>query len=851
MADPDIDALYGAKAQATPAAPAPQRAPAGSPQPEAFNSRLDAYDNDFSAAEQQYGVPARLLKSIAHQESRGNPKAVSDQGAIGLMQILPDTAKTLGVDPRDPHQSILGAAHYIRQAIDHFGNTSDAVASYHGGFDQSKWGPKTENYRQKVLAQYGDDNPFNGLTSADAEKVFAERFGSATPPQAPQAARSASAPQPVKVYNANDAGHGTAMVPGQLIQDADGNQVRVVSVSQMKPGDAEPDPSKYTKVMRGGQTIYFANAPAGADYPNAPAPSPQQLQQKLAELQITPQDRAAVKGNVGALAVGLGKGVQDIPASLDPVASWLAHTPLGGAVDRAGVAMGLPSADEAHANNVSLNRQYNALLGNNSLATGARIAGNIAGSAPLMEVAGARLAPLLKGAGPVGEFVAGKSGGNLLMRAASQGTNGAIQGGTAAALTSGGSEMPVGDQIRSGALFGGTLGSLAPVVGAAGKMVAGSGNGGAASETAALARKARDEFDIPIRAGQVSGSPFVKYLDSSLNEVPLSGYAKSSANQRQAFSKAVAKTIGEDAPGLTQDVMAKAKARIGGEFDRVAKNTTITNSDSLLTNLGSITKEASSVLPEGEVSPLLNQVESIASAIDPKTRALSGEGYQALTRKGAPLDRLASSSNPNLRHYAQQMRGALDDALQASASGEDVAALKAARRQYKNLKTIEDLSEKAGPDGDISPASLLSAVRKSYGSYAYSGAGDMGDLAKIGQRFLKEPPNSGTATRHTIMNMLTLGGPAMAAEMFTQNPVLAAKVAAGTAALAGSRIIAGRLVGTALDNPLTRAMALGPKSAAAGPVGQQSLMNQQGKRLIGRALPIVATDMNRLQQPAT
>ena len=55
------------------------------------------------------------------------------------------------------------------------------------------------------------------------------------------------------------------------------------------------------------------------------------------------------------------------------------------------------------------------------------------------------------------------------------------------------------------------------------------------------------------------------------------------------------------------------------------------------------------------------------------------------------------------------------------------------------MKTIEPLVAKS-PTGDISPALLMSQVNKSYGGMAYNGGGDMGDLARIGQKFLKEPP---------------------------------------------------------------------------------------------------------------
>ncbi len=91
-------------------------------------------DRAFQDAGSKYGLDPALLKAIADAESSFNPNALSAQGAIGLMQIMPDTASSLGVDPHDPGQSILGAAKYLRALIDGFqGNLQLAIAAYNAG----------------------------------------------------------------------------------------------------------------------------------------------------------------------------------------------------------------------------------------------------------------------------------------------------------------------------------------------------------------------------------------------------------------------------------------------------------------------------------------------------------------------------------------------------------------------------------------------------------------------------------------------------------------------------------------------------------------------------------------------
>jgi soluble lytic murein transglycosylase-like protein len=82
---------------------------------------------------QRYNLPPSIFLSLVQQESRFNPEAVSPRGAIGLGQLMPATARELGVDPRDPVQNLEGSARYLRQQIDRFGDMSLALAAYNAG----------------------------------------------------------------------------------------------------------------------------------------------------------------------------------------------------------------------------------------------------------------------------------------------------------------------------------------------------------------------------------------------------------------------------------------------------------------------------------------------------------------------------------------------------------------------------------------------------------------------------------------------------------------------------------------------------------------------------------------------
>ena len=120
-------------------------------------------------------------------------------------------------------------------------------------------------------------------------------------------------------------------------------------------------------------------------------------------------------------------------------------------------------------------------------------------------------------------------------------------------------------------------------------------------------------------------------------------------------------------------------------------------------------------------------MQNIADTIKPDG-TMSGDSYQALTRKGSPLDR-AMSGGGNVGFYAGQIRDALDDALEQSASPQDLSALQDARTQYRNMKIVEGALP-TDPNASLDPTKLMSAVRKATPNYAYTGGGALDDAAK-------------------------------------------------------------------------------------------------------------------------
>lgn len=206
-----------------------------------------ALDPLFENAGKQYNVDPNMLRAIALQESGANPAtADSSAGAQGIMQLMPGTAKGLGVsDPRDPAQAIPAAAKLLSQrlgeaeALKAGGQDVDpasyAVMSYFGGAPGPQWGPKTYQYGQDVAAKYR----------------------SLAPPAAPSDAAGSPAAQPAVP---------TAQLPPDLVRLA------AAGVSDVEPGLAAPG---YPRVGTPAYTAYaqqeIANGVAPAAAPQAPA----------------------------------------------------------------------------------------------------------------------------------------------------------------------------------------------------------------------------------------------------------------------------------------------------------------------------------------------------------------------------------------------------------------------------------------------------------------------------------------------------------------------------------------------------------------------------------------------------
>ena len=137
--------------------------------------RLPAGDRDRYAAEirhaaARYGVPETIVAAVIRVESGFNARAISPKGARGLMQLMPDTASSLGVrDTFDPRENIDGGVRHLRALMDRFGNdlalvlaaynAGEGAVTGHGGIPPY---PETREYVRRVL-QLVDGRVLDGI----------------------------------------------------------------------------------------------------------------------------------------------------------------------------------------------------------------------------------------------------------------------------------------------------------------------------------------------------------------------------------------------------------------------------------------------------------------------------------------------------------------------------------------------------------------------------------------------------------------------------------------------------------------------------------------------------------------
>jgi hypothetical protein len=705
--------------------------------------QLDAL---YSEAGRRYNVDPRLLRAIAVVESGeradalGPPVLVNGQTvrAVGLMQIIPSTARALGIDPQDPRQSVFGAARLMSMNLDQAqGDVEEALRLYYAGPSMRNRGPRTAAYPGQVARVYVSLPPYSPQQAAAPATGDEDIFDAL-------AGRSDAAARSNVVTPSED-------ILREMAQESD-------------------DEELFNELVR----------------PNA---------------NVIPENRVETmpRTRVGAgsrFARGLERGIRDL---VDKPAEILA-----GALSPY---MGGPSRSEVAAGNRQAREAFDNEMRGSGFATAGRITGNVASVlGPMGVAAGVGRAASSLVPGSAGRFLQGSSGagplvGGLASRTAQRATGGAASGAVGGALLADPTK-DIRDEVGLGAAIGaGVSTTLGPLAASAYRGIRNTFGGFPSRNTADVAAQAM-RMGIPVYGPQITTSPPIRYLDSHLRDVMFSGHQARTAGGREAFTRAVARLIGEPmAMRLDADVRRAANQRISNVFQNVARGRSINFDAQAQARLAQIENDIlSTPMDSGVQRAMARLIENIRNAGASGT--MSGEAYLGLTRYGTPLGRSIRSNDVNISFYARQLREMLDDMLERSAP-DAAAELRQARQQFRYMVNLVSPSTKGTREGTIEGiVDPLIFARNAYRmdprlANMPVGQNPVADLARAGLMFA-QPPNSGTAARIAATTGGFLGLPGLgtaAAGLAFGSPQavelgVAGAVGGGLAANLMSRILA-------------------------------------------------------------
>jgi hypothetical protein len=360
--------------------------------------------------------------------------------------------------------------------------------------------------------------------------------------------------------------------------------------------------------------------------------------------------------------------------------------------------------------------------------------------------------------------------------------------------------IPGVNTVAGAAVLGGALGATQPVASDESRLAnVGMGAAGGAvgqavigrlmkpvqtrisPEKAALAAQA-EAAGIPLDAAQRTGSKALKSVDAALDSYPFTAgrQAAKKGAQQQSFNRAVLRTIGVDADKATPDVLSAARKSISDEFDRIAGQSTVKLDDDFLSALTKVDGKQASMVPSlrsPKVGSLVDDFLDLMSA-----GKIEGRAYQDMrSALGKQSKDAFGSGNSSLGQALKDIRNALDDAAGRSIPDAEKKAWDQARQQWGNLKVVEKIAGRpsmGAAEGDLSATALWTAVRQSNPKQFVYGSSELGNLAKVGQAFLKPMPSSGTSERMMAQQLLTGGALYGGGYGYTQDPEKAAYIAA-------------------------------------------------------------------------
>lgn len=349
-------------------------------------------------------------------------------------------------------------------------------------------------------------------------------------------------------------------------------------------------------------------------------------------------------------------------------------------------------------------------------------------------------------------------------------------------------------------------------------------------EQARLAAAAQRE-GIPLTPGQQTGSAPLQTMESAFTQLPFTSGVQNEIRdtQQRAFNRAVLQRAGVDADRATIDTLNDARNRLGGAIGDIANRNTLDASPiGFLDELVAASNNARRYAASDVERATINRIDDILGKVEAGD-TIPGRAYRELD--SAIGRSIRGTQNGDLRTHLSEVRNILRAQMDASISPADAAEWQNLRRHYANLMTIAATMKPGAAGsakGDISPRGLAGALNQSTGGGYVWGRGDLNELSRIGREFVSEQvPDSGTARRTAMMNLLSGGGLGTAGALAGGIPGAAAGLLAPRAAqmIYNHPAVQAYLTNQVVPGGVNRGL-LGAVAAAQG-VGQtRGLLNQ-------------------------
>lgn len=357
------------------------------------------------------------------------------------------------------------------------------------------------------------------------------------------------------------------------------------------------------------------------------------------------------------------------------------------------------------------------------LLTGAAGASTKAGSA-LTRLAGRGLLPNAKG-------VIG-AGANLATKAGITGAVGATQGALYGAGTA--EEGKRLEGASEGAAIGGLVGGAFPVAGAAISKGAQAVVPKIEASVKPLVKQA-EKFGIPLRIDQVAPTKTRNTLQKISQAIPASGVDAFEAKQVAAWNKALAKTIGIEADNLAPEVIEQFLEQSTNKFTQALGNRSVKVGKIGLQRIDKIADEASNTISDDLAEVVRKNAEFLKQNLS--TGTLDAKKASSVRSQ---LIKRAQNAQGGAKQYLSEFVDIIDTAAARNMPKSQASALKQARKEWRNYKTIQPLLE-GSVDGVVNPTQLMNRVKSSKyirASAAKTGDDELVDLARIGKLLAKK-----------------------------------------------------------------------------------------------------------------